>query len=250
MADPARGTGTVDSAGWPRRVCLSPGGIGGGGIGMVMLNLAEAFLDEGREVDLLLLDEARAARCRRGCAPSGSGRGREARCRGSCATCGVRGPSSSSRRATTSTSSCWPGGTWLASRRSRHWSGPITRMAARSFAAARGGRPAWPTGPTARWRPGRMPASPSPGGWRATWSSGCAGPRARWRSSTIRSGPRGDGPRSGRLARIPGWPRAGPASGVPRRRSCSARAGSRRRRTFPRCSTPSRGFAAGGRARA
>ena len=42
----------------PLRICLSPGGIGGGGIGMVMLHLAEALLAEGHAVDLLHLDEA------------------------------------------------------------------------------------------------------------------------------------------------------------------------------------------------
>ena len=42
----------------PLRICLSPGGIGGGGIGMVMLHLAEALLAEGHAVDLLYLDEA------------------------------------------------------------------------------------------------------------------------------------------------------------------------------------------------
>ena len=35
------------------RICLSPGGIDGGGIGMVMLNLAEAFCAQGHQVDLL-----------------------------------------------------------------------------------------------------------------------------------------------------------------------------------------------------
>lgn len=41
----------------PLRICLSPGGIGGGGIGMVMLHLAEALLARGHAVDLLHLDE-------------------------------------------------------------------------------------------------------------------------------------------------------------------------------------------------
>lgn len=35
------------------RICLSPGGIGGGGIGHVMLHLAEGLLAEGHSVDLL-----------------------------------------------------------------------------------------------------------------------------------------------------------------------------------------------------
>ncbi|MDH2326887.1 glycosyltransferase [Cereibacter sp. SYSU M97828] len=39
------------------RICLSPGTIGGGGIGIVMLNLAEEFVRRGHEVDLLLLEE-------------------------------------------------------------------------------------------------------------------------------------------------------------------------------------------------
>lgn len=37
-----------------RRVCLFPGTIGGGGIGMVMLALAEGFRDRGLAVDLVL----------------------------------------------------------------------------------------------------------------------------------------------------------------------------------------------------
>lgn len=41
----------------PTRICLSSGGVGGGGVGVVMLNLAEAFLALGYPVDLLLLDE-------------------------------------------------------------------------------------------------------------------------------------------------------------------------------------------------
>ena len=41
----------------PLRICLSPGAIGGGGIGMVMLHLAEALLARGHAVDLLHLDE-------------------------------------------------------------------------------------------------------------------------------------------------------------------------------------------------
>lgn len=41
----------------PLRICLSPGGIGGGGIGMVMLHLAEALLERDHMVDLLHLDE-------------------------------------------------------------------------------------------------------------------------------------------------------------------------------------------------
>lgn len=39
------------------RICLSPGTIGGGGIGIVMLNLAGEFLRRGHEVDLMLLEE-------------------------------------------------------------------------------------------------------------------------------------------------------------------------------------------------
>lgn len=35
------------------RICLSPGGLGGGGIGLVMLHLAEGLLARGHEVDLL-----------------------------------------------------------------------------------------------------------------------------------------------------------------------------------------------------
>lgn len=38
----------------PVRVCLCPGTIGGGGIGMVMLALAEGFRDRGLAVDLVL----------------------------------------------------------------------------------------------------------------------------------------------------------------------------------------------------
>jgi glycosyltransferase involved in cell wall biosynthesis len=48
----------------PGRVCLCPGTIGGGGIGMVMLALAEGFRDMGLAVDLVLAgaeDPARLA---------------------------------------------------------------------------------------------------------------------------------------------------------------------------------------------
>ena len=41
----------------PLRICLSPGTIGGGGIGMVNLYLAEAFLARGHAVDLLHFDD-------------------------------------------------------------------------------------------------------------------------------------------------------------------------------------------------
>lgn len=38
----------------PRRICLCPGSIGGGGIGVVMLNLAEELVARGVAVDLLI----------------------------------------------------------------------------------------------------------------------------------------------------------------------------------------------------
>ena len=38
----------------PARVCLLPGTIGGGGIGMVMLALAQGFRDQDIAVDLVL----------------------------------------------------------------------------------------------------------------------------------------------------------------------------------------------------
>lgn len=38
-----------------RRLCLSPGSIGGGGIGVVMLNLAEELIAQGVKVDLLIV---------------------------------------------------------------------------------------------------------------------------------------------------------------------------------------------------
>ena len=38
----------------PRRICLCPGSIGGGGIGVVMLNLAEELVARGITVDLLI----------------------------------------------------------------------------------------------------------------------------------------------------------------------------------------------------
>ena len=38
-----------------RRVCLCPGSIGGGGIGVVMLNLAEELIVQGVKVDLLIV---------------------------------------------------------------------------------------------------------------------------------------------------------------------------------------------------
>nr|WP_246849386.1 glycosyltransferase [Rubellimicrobium arenae] len=49
MPDPSR-----------KLICLAPGSIGGGGIGVVMLNLGEALRNRGHAVDLLLLDESSA----------------------------------------------------------------------------------------------------------------------------------------------------------------------------------------------
>lgn len=58
----------------PSRICLAPGGIGGGGIGIVMLNLGEALRDRGHAVDLLLLDEARTREVPPGLRPVSLGR--------------------------------------------------------------------------------------------------------------------------------------------------------------------------------
>lgn len=46
----------------PARICLSPGSVDGGGIGIVMLTLAEEFLARGIAVDLLVSAPARPAR--------------------------------------------------------------------------------------------------------------------------------------------------------------------------------------------
>ncbi|TNC73804.1 glycosyltransferase [Rubellimicrobium roseum] len=56
------------------RICLAPGGIGGGGIGVVMLNLGEALRERGHPVDLLLLDEAETRAVPQGLRPVRLGR--------------------------------------------------------------------------------------------------------------------------------------------------------------------------------
>lgn len=55
MTAPPTRAATLSLGGGPLRICLSPGGTGGGGIGVVMLNLAEGFLAQGHAVDLLEL---------------------------------------------------------------------------------------------------------------------------------------------------------------------------------------------------